>query len=245
MLSRSHPLPKLAVCLVWIAAACIVFDPWFLTGIIAVCAAVLILGEGIRPWIVLLAMIPFALFGLGFFTNAVLFRADDGFIAALADESPFRAEAAEAGLTLFLRAIACGMVSLVFAWTTDPGALTRALMAVRALPVRFGYALFAVLNLAPSLAAEIRMARIARAMRRGRPPRRVLWPGEAAALAIPLLAGAIRQAGRTAMAMEARGLGRTAQPTLLNVPVPARTDLLLATAGLIALAAVFAAARLM
>jgi energy-coupling factor transport system permease protein len=100
-----------------------------------------------------------------------------------------------------------------------------------------GYALFAVLQLVPDLAAEARQIRLARAMKRGRPPRRIALPGEAAGLLIPLLAYAIRRAGRTAIAMEARGLGRHLPRTIARVPPFRGRDLIFAVsaAGLLSM----------
>jgi energy-coupling factor transport system permease protein len=59
--------------------------------------------------------------------------------------------------------------------------------------------------------------RLARAMKSGRPRRRIPDPLEAASLVVPLLAYAIRRAGRIAIAMEARGLSPGPR-TIANVP---------------------------
>lgn len=184
----------------------------------------------------LAAAVPFALFGFGLFTTAVMFRADGGVFAALRGADAASAEAARAGGVLFLRALACGMVSLVFARAVEPSRLLRALMAQARLPAPLGYALFAALNVAPNLAAEIRLMRLARAMRAGRAPPRRPGPREALGLLIPLLAGAIRQATRTAIAMEARGLRRGRRPSPIGVPPfrPADAALLLLGLGLLA-----------
>ena len=62
------------------------------------------------------------------------------------------------------------------------------------------------MQLVPDLASELQQMRLARAMKAGRRPRRLPGLMEALSLVIPLLAFAIRRAGRTAIAMEARGL---------------------------------------
>ncbi len=206
MLRRVHPFAKLGLALAWIAAASLILDPVFLGGSLALAVLLLLGPGGVRPEAVALAAIPFALFGFGFLTTAILFREDGGYVAALSAEAALRSEAARAGVGLFLRAMACGMISFAFAATTDPGALARAAMGQAGLPARYGYALFATLNAAPEMAADLRMLRRARAMRRGRAPARLMGPREAAALAIPLLAAAVRRASETAVAMEARGL---------------------------------------
>ncbi|HEU0220960.1 MAG TPA: energy-coupling factor transporter transmembrane component T, partial [Paracoccaceae bacterium] len=218
MLRRIDPLTKLVVCLVWIAASSLVLDSGFQLVTIGLVAILLVLVDRMPVWLFLAASTPFALFGFGFLTSSVLFHAEHGYVTAVAAEAPFRGEAASTGVALCLRALACGLVSLFFARTVEPGALVRALMARAGLPARWGYALFAALNAAPDLAADLRLMRLARAMRRGEAPRRIIRPGELAGLAVPLLAGAIRRAGQTAIAMEARGLARTGRPALIGVP---------------------------
>jgi energy-coupling factor transport system permease protein len=175
--------------------------------------------------------IPFALFGIGFLTTNLAFHQDADFAQHIAAHSVFAAPGWSAGVTLFLRAIAIGLVSALFAITTDPGAFVRTLMAQGGLSPRVGYALFSVLQLVPDLAAEARQIRLAHAMKRGRPPRRLVGPVEAARLLIPLLAFAIRRASRAAIALEARGLGSSGPRTIINLPVLRRRDLWFALLG--------------
>lgn len=242
MLSALHPLPKLVVCLAWIAASILVFDAAFQTATILIAALALVLAERRSPLLVLALMVPFALFGFGFLTTSVLFRQESDFALRAASESPFGGAAVSAGIVLFLRAIACGMVSALFALTTDPGGLIKAMMVSWRLPPSIGHALFSALHLVPDLAAEARQMRLARAMRRGRPPRRVPGPGEADSLAVPLLAYAIRRATRSAIAMEARGLGAGPQRTVTGAPAMGRRDVTFVVAALVLFAASLAAA---
>lgn len=240
MLKTVNPLVKLAVCLIWLAAAVFVFDPRFQLAVILIPVSALVLFDRVSPLRVFALMLPFALFGFGFLTTSVLFRKEADFAAFIASGQPFASPAFSAGITLFLRAIACGMVSVLFALTTDPDAFIRALMAYAKVPPRIGYALFSVLQLLPDLLAEAREIRLARAMKRGRAPRRFPGPLETASLVIPLLAHAIRRAGRTAIAMEARGLGLSRHRTIIHVPPFRGRDLAFA-AGALALLVVFVA----
>ncbi|WP_306117991.1 MULTISPECIES: energy-coupling factor transporter transmembrane component T [unclassified Roseitalea] len=224
MLSALHPLPKLVICMAWIVASILVFDLRFQLATIAVASLALIVLERRSPFLVLALMVPFALFGFGFFTTSVLFRQDSAFALKVAAETPFGAPAVSAGLILFFRAIACGMASAVFALTTDPGALIKALMVHWRLPPQIGFALFQALQLVPDLGREMQQIRLARAMRRGRPPRRVPGPTELVSLIVPLLAYAIRRAGRSALAMEARGLAPGAPRTVTGAPALTRKD---------------------
>lgn len=226
MLSRLHPLAKLCICLVWIAASIVVFDARFQLATILLCAFALVLLERKSPFTVLALMLPFALFGFGFLTTSIFFRAESDFAQRMAEEAPFASEAFSAGLVLFLRTIACGMVSALFALTTDAGQLIKALMVEWRLSPRVGYSLFSVLQLVPDLAAEAQQIRLARAMKRGKPPRRIPGPAETISLLIPLLAYAIRRANRAAIAMEARGLATDVPRTVTGAPRFGRGDAL-------------------
>jgi energy-coupling factor transport system permease protein len=242
MLSGLHPLPKLVLCCLWLAAAMLIFDAGFQLATIAIAAACLILLERRSPLLVLALMVPFALFGFGFLTTSVLFRQESDFALRMAERALFGGAAFSAGLVLFLRAVACGMVSALFVLTTDPGALIKAMMVSWRLSPRIGYSLFAALHLTRDLASEAHDMRLARAMRRGRPPRRIPGPLESVSLVVPLLAFAIRRASRMAIAMESRGLGATATRTVAGAPEIHPRDLLFtAAAALLLASAIYAA----
>lgn len=225
MLSALHPLGKLVVCMMWIAASVLIFDARFQIATVVIAALALIVLDRKSPVLVLALMVPFALFGFGFLTTSVLFRQDSDFALRMAGESLVASPAFSAGITLFLRAIACGMVSAFFALTTDPGAFVRALMVHWRLSPQIGYALFSAMQLVPDLAAEAQQIRLARAMKRGSTPRRFPGPAESFTLVIPLLAFAVRCAGRAAIAMEARGLALGAPRTVIASPRFSRRDL--------------------
>lgn len=232
MLKALNPITKLAVCSVWLLAAILIFDARFQLAVILIPALTLILVNRTSPLTLAAMMVPFVLFGFGFLTTNVLFRQESDFALRVVGESPLASRALSAGLTLFLRALACGTISLFFALTTDPGRLVRALMQYAGLPPRIGYSLFAAMQLVPNLAGEAQQMRLARAMKSGRRLRRVPGPAEAVGLVIPLLAFAIRRAGRAAIAMEARGLSPDAPRTILNAPQFGRRDVVFVIASL-------------
>lgn len=236
MLKALNPLSKLLICLVWLAASVLVFDARFQLAAILAPALALVVLNRTSPLVLLALMVPFCLFGSGFLTTSLLFRQESDFALRMAGESLLSSPAFSAGITLFLRAVACGMISAFFALTTDPGALVRALMVHGRLPPRIGYSLFAAMQLVPDLASEAQQMRFARAMKTGRRLRRIPGPVEAASLVIPLLAFAIRRAGRAAIAMEARGLAPAAPRTVMNAPQFHRRDLVFILAALGALA---------
>jgi energy-coupling factor transport system permease protein len=218
MLKALNPLSKLSVCCVWLVASVLVFDPRFQLAAILVPAIGLVAFNRTSPLVLLGLMVPFALFGFGFLTTSLLFRQESDFALRMAGEALLASPAFSAGMTLFLRALACGMISVFFALTTDPGLFVRALMRHAGLPPRIGYSLFAAMQLVLDLAGEAQQMRLARAMKSGRRLRRMPGPFELTSLVIPLLAFAIRRAGRTAMAMEARGLSPDAPRTIMNAP---------------------------
>ncbi|MFD2239144.1 energy-coupling factor transporter transmembrane component T family protein [Aureimonas populi] len=224
MLKRLNPLTVLAVCLVWILATTLVFRAPFQLAAILLFAAMLLASRAVSPLAFLGLMVPFALFGFGFFTTNVLFRQENAAAVAVFSADLARSDALGAGLVLFLRALAGGTISIFFAFSIDPGALVRAAMAYGRLPPRIAYSLFAAMQIVPDLAAKANQLRLAEAMRRGRGLRRVPGPGELFRLLIPLIAFAIRRAGRTAIAMEARGFDAGRARTILDVPGFCRRD---------------------
>lgn len=241
MLSCLHPLPKLALCLIWIVASVLVFDLRFQLITLALAFGLLWLGERVALWKLLLLLVPFALFGFGFLTTSVLFNRESGFALQIAQEAALTAPDFAPGLVLFTRALACGMVSALFVLTTDAGRLVRALMTELRLPAPIGFALLQAMHLVPDLAREFQTLRMARAIRHGTALRRLPRPRETLALAIPLLAFAIRRATRAATAMEARGLGPGRARTNLPQPGIRRRDGAALALGLTALAALIAA----
>lgn len=235
MLSRLHPLPKLALCLTWIIASLVVFDLQF--QLVALGCAVLLLwvAERVALWKILLLLVPFALFGMGFLTTSVLFQRESGFAVQMAREQGAVQPDLSPGLVLFARVLACGMISALFALTTDAGQLVRALMQHLRLPAPVGFAILQAMHLVPDLGREMQILRMARAMRAGHALRRIPRPAEVMALVIPLLAFGIRRATRAAIAMEARGL-KPGQPRS-QLPQPEVTwhDLIASAVALVAL----------
>ena len=204
----------------------LIFDARFQIALIAVAGFALIAFNRTSPLLLLALMVPFGLFGVGFLTTNLLFRQESEFASRMAGEALLSSPAFSAGITLFLRAIACGMISAFFALTTDPGAFVRSLMVHVRLPPRIGYSLFAAMLLVPDLASEVQQMRFARAMKTGRRVRRLPRPTEILSLVIPLLAFAIRRAGRTAIALEARGLSPDGPRTVMSAPRFGRSDIL-------------------
>lgn len=241
MLGKLHPLPKMALCLVWIGASVLIFDLRFQLATLGFAFGLLWIVERLPLWKLLALLVPFALFGFGFFTTSVLFNRESGFALQMAGEAILARPDFAPGLVLFTRALACGMVSALFVLTTDPGRLIRALMTDLRLPATVGFALMQAMHLVPDLAREFQILRMARAMRADKRLRRSPRIGETLGLAIPLLAFAIRRASRAAIAMEARGLRHGAPRTHMQQPGPTRHDLFATVIGFAALFGLIAA----
>lgn len=235
MVTDRHPFALPIVCLAWIAASILLFRLSFQAVTILVAAIVLLGPLRQPPGRVALITVPFMLFGAGFLSTSLLFRQDGGSLALFADGSVDRVTA---GLTLFARAVACGLTSAVFAFGVDPGRLVKAAMREARLPPTVAYALFHALDAVADFRREVWALRLA--ARQARSAGRKRWPPVTVTILIPLLAGAVRRASRAALAMESRGLAAGPVRTLRGAPVWRRGDGVLIAIGLGLLAAAVA-----
>ncbi|MEX2143691.1 MAG: energy-coupling factor transporter transmembrane component T [Anaerolineales bacterium] len=120
----------------------------------------------------------------------------------------------EYGFTTALRILALLTISLLFSLTTDSADFIRALVQQWRLPYRIGYSTLAAFRFVPMLQTEMAVIRAAHRVRgingahglRGAYERLRRY-------AVPLLATAIRQAERTALAMDGRAFGAFPQRT--------------------------------
>ena len=116
------------------------------------------------------------------------------------------------GLATALRIAALLVLSLIAGLTTTGPELVRALVQNLRVPYRIGYTALAALSFVRRFGHELEVIRAAQRVRgldHGRGP--VAAVRRTLAVAIPLLAGAIRHAERVALAMDARAFG--AHPT--------------------------------
>jgi energy-coupling factor transport system permease protein len=111
-------------------------------------------------------------------------------------------------LATCLRLLAFSIVMLVFMLTTDATELVRALVQQWHVNYRLGYAVMIAYRFLPMLEQELRLIRIAQKVRGVTTRRGLLAEAERTRRAfLPLLAGAIRNAERKALAMDARAFG--------------------------------------
>jgi energy-coupling factor transport system permease protein len=118
------------------------------------------------------------------------------------------------GVTTAMRVLALLLLSLPFSLTTDSADFLRALVQQWRLPYRLGYSILAAFRFAPMLQTEIAVIQAAHRVRGVNGGHG--WRGGYERMrryAVPLLATAIRQAERTALAMEGRAFGAFAERT--------------------------------
>ncbi len=226
------PLTKLAVAFVYIGFATLNERSLELAVLAILVTAMLLVVERMPLRSFALALLPFAFFAV-----------TSSWIYAVAPSNVYGWTGWQVALAVGLRTIVVGLVSMLFAYTTEPADLGRALVHRARLPRRFVFGALAAVQFLPALAEEARMVRmIARAALPGGTPRwRQALAGFNPGLGIILLAGAIRRAGSAALAMELRGLTAAASTSDWRVPRPKPRDLAFA----IVAAAVLPAIRLL
>lgn len=225
------PLVKLAVGFIYIGFATLSEQSPELAVLIVLLTAILIGAEAMPLRTFALALAPF-----------LFFAVTSSWIYTVAPNNVYGWSGWEVALAVGLRTVAVGLVSMLFAYTTEPADLGRALVHRLHFPRRFVYGALAAIQFLPALAEEARMARlIARAAVPSGPGSglRRMWAGISPALGITLLAGAIRRAGTAALAMELRGLSATGRTSYWRVPQVRRRDVVFTLAAIATLAAIW------
>ncbi|MFZ4451420.1 energy-coupling factor transporter transmembrane component T family protein [Salibacterium aidingense] len=210
-LQKVNPSLKLAGVLMIIAVMVPVFDPWtplFLFGL----TVLLIIGlGGVSIRFLGLLLLPFLVFAFSFLWIQVVFPDERGETILFSIGSmPVALENVYTGISLGMRALVFASWSLLFVLTTDPTRFMLSLIQQCKLPPRFGYGMMAAYRFLPMFREELQQIRTAH---------RIRGLGEKRGLKqfkryfIPLMAGAIRKAERTAIAMESKGFdGRRSRP---------------------------------
>ncbi|WP_018527050.1 energy-coupling factor transporter transmembrane component T family protein [Alkalispirochaeta alkalica] len=210
-LHHLNPAVKLISSLVVMIFTSLIFDPFTLAAI-TLFGLALTLGPGrVPPTLVLRGLIPFLLFGAGFFwMNALMPRVTSG--AGTGEEllfslGPlgFHRTGVINGVSFGIRSLGFGVYSLLFVATTNPTDFILSLVHQVRLPPRLAYSALAAYRYLPTLHSEITMIRNAHQVRG---TREGSGPGgffrKSYRFTIPLLVSGLRRAGRVADAMEAR-----------------------------------------
>jgi energy-coupling factor transport system permease protein len=228
VLKTLDPLTKLAVAFAFIGYATLTERVADVASLTVLFIALLLVAERMPIRTLLWALLPF-----------VFFAASSSWIYAVAPAQPYgQASGSGWGVALLvaLRTISVGLVSVAFAFTTEPADLGRALVHRVGLSRRFVFGALAAIQFLPSLAEDARMARLTARASIGTASRlRVALAGFSPSVGIGLLAGAIRRAGTAALAMELRGLSATSGGSAWRVPRATGTDAIFAVAALLVL----------
>ncbi|MBN9061474.1 MAG: hypothetical protein BGP06_00495 [Rhizobiales bacterium 65-9] len=233
MIARLDPLSKLAMSLVWVIALSFCNRPVTFAIFAVALLALLLAVERVSVTTLMRALAPFAFFAV-----------TSSWIYAVAPDKTYdmaRATGWAAAAIVGARTMTVGLVTILFAMTTEPADLARALVARARLSPRFVYGALAAIQFLPGLIEEARLARMtaraamaheagARFIGRAR----LFFAGLSPGLALVLLAGAVRRAGAAAIAMELRGLGATAaRPTWRTPRFTARDGIFCVVASLL------------
>jgi energy-coupling factor transport system permease protein len=205
-LARRNPVAKLGAALIFSLPLVATLDP--LTPAIALAVELAVLPLfGVRYPVLLRRALPLVIASFGVLVTMVLFAADRSG-PRLLELGPFDVTTGVllSALALVLRIFAVAVPGVIVFATTDPTDLADALVQNAKAPARFAIGALAAFRLLPLLGAEwqmITLARRARGVDAGRNP--VAAVRLFVSTAFALLVGALRQGGRLAVAMDARG----------------------------------------
>lgn len=237
-LARRNPVAKLGAALLFSMPLLATLDP--LTPAIGLAVEIVALPFfGVRYRVLARRAWPLAIAAAGIMVAMVFFAANRSG-QLLFSLGPFAVTTAVASsaLALILRVFALALPGVAVFATTDPTDLADALVQNAKAPARFAIGALAALRLMPLLFQEWRMltmARRARGIDAGRNPFAALRIFISTAFA--LLVGALRQGGRLAVAMDARGFDSGVPRTYARRQVFTAADTALLVAAVVLSAA--------
>lgn len=212
LLQRLNPLSKVLAPLPVLGFVALTTEPWTpLAFIVLTVATILGLGR-VPPGRFARVALPLMLLMLGFLivypfvVREELVRGSP-LLFTLGPLKVYQAGALY-GLATALRVYCLVLLSLIFSLTTDASDFIRALVQQWRLPYQIGYGALAAFRFVPLLQSELRVIQAAHRVRgvsAGGGLRGAY--SQMRRYAVPLLATAIRQAERTALAMDGRAFG--------------------------------------
>lgn len=219
LLHDMNPSLKFVLVALSMFAIAFFFNPWtpFIFWIGVLLLQVFMSKVNWKAWS--LFMLPFALGAFGYLWTTIVFAADtNGGVVWSFLEFQVTAEQLQTALSLAFRVMAFSTLSLMFAFTTDPVKFIMSLMQQLKLSPKLAYGVLVGYQFLPVMkdqfqqiqqAHRLRGAELEKnALRRLLGMRRIL---------IPMLAGAVRNAERSAFAMEARGFTGEARSDYFEV----------------------------
>lgn len=212
LLQRLNPLSKVLAPLPVLAFVALTTEPWTPLAFISL-TVVTILGLGQVPLRTFLRVaLPLMLLMIGFLLFYPLVVREELVSGSplLFQIGPLRVYQGGVlyGLATALRIYALVLLTLLFTFTTDASDFIRALVQQWRMPYKIGFGALAAFRFVPMLQSELRVIQAAHRVRgvAGGGGLRGAYT-QARRYAVPLLATAIRQAERTALAMDGRAFG--------------------------------------
>lgn len=183
---------------------------------------------GITPAAILRRLIPFLLLATGLVIfNTLFYGGPRSTLLMRLGPVSIWAEALAVGASIGLRLLCFASFSALFVWTTDPALLVASLMHQFRLPYRLAYAMFAAYRFLPLLRRELDNIRAAHRVRGAFADRGLASLLERSRrYGVPLLANALRQTERMAVAMDARGFSASPHRTSYLRPRVCASDIL-------------------
>jgi energy-coupling factor transport system permease protein len=231
-LAAANPVAKLGASAIVMLALFVSIDVLTPTIVLAVLLAVVPL-TGLRTGDLLARAWPLLLAGAALAVLNALFAADpSGSTLLRLGPLVLTSGAVAGGLAVGLRVIGVALAGVLAFATTEPTDLADALQQQLRLAPRLAVGSLAAVRLAPAIAHEwqiLRLARRARGVSAGRSPAAAIRIG--AGQLLGLLVSAMRRATRLATAMEARGFGSRPCRSVARPRAMQRTDWLLLGTG--------------
>lgn len=206
-LHRMNPSVKFLAITICMLTMAFFFDPWtplvFLAGVLLL--QVFFSQINWKKW--LLFMLPFIVTAFGYFWTTLVFaKQTSGPIIWSIGSVAVTEMQLDHALSLSFRVLAFSSLSLLFALTTNPVTFILSLMQQLKLSPKIAYGILVGFQFLPVLKDEFIQIQQAQRLRGVVQKKNALQRLMAARLVlIPLLAGAVRKAERSAFAMEARG----------------------------------------
>jgi energy-coupling factor transport system permease protein len=226
-LERRNPSIKLLAVILTALALTFIFDPitpaviFLLTSIAGRWLGRLRIGSQMRPLVVFVAA------GVAILLANIFFNKENAVSQALVHLGPVKitGPALWAAGTLWLRLLSFALLSLVFVKTTEPQHFILSLVHQLRLNYRVAYGTMVGYRMLPLFLADYQTIRRAQRVRGVREGSGLLhtW-SRTRRYAIPLLTGAVRKAGRVALAMDARAFGALPDRTYRERMVVRRSD---------------------
>jgi energy-coupling factor transport system permease protein len=209
-LAHRNPSVKLLAVVLVALALTFIYDPVTPTVIFILTLLCGWLLGGLGPRALLRPLWVFVIAGVAILLANIFFNKENAVSAALFYLGPVKVTgpALWAAGTLWVRLLCFALLSVVFVKTTEPQRLLLSLVHQLHLNYRVAYGTMVGYRMLPLFQSDYQTIRAAQRVRGVREGRRSFrpWP-RWRRYAVPLLAGAVRRAGRVAVAMDARAFG--------------------------------------